>query len=108
MNTFLAHLQDEEGVEKHLILYPGITHQEVKDLITSSFGSSEEVVGLYDTEQDVIYPISILSKVPSFFSSSPAYTLLKDTSISLLRSGKSLIKIKFQCCCPPYRKQYGY
>ena len=52
---------------------------EIKAVLCSAFGITVPIVGLRDAAQDIHFPLTLLSRAPSYFSSRPVYELLLET-----------------------------
>eukprot|EP00618_Florenciella_parvula_P005185 CAMPEP_0119502884 /NCGR_PEP_ID=MMETSP1344-20130328/24215_1 /TAXON_ID=236787 /ORGANISM="Florenciella parvula, Strain CCMP2471" /LENGTH=97 /DNA_ID=CAMNT_0007539123 /DNA_START=30 /DNA_END=319 /DNA_ORIENTATION=+ len=68
-----------EGVAKQILLYPGMAIGEIKAVLCSAFGITVPIVGLRDAAQDIHFPLTLLSRAPSYFSSRPVYELLLES-----------------------------
>jgi len=64
------------GKTKQLLLFPGITSQEISETIQSAFDLSVSVVGLEDTRLGIIFPLSLLAKDISLFQPQAPFSLL--------------------------------
>ena len=52
---------------------------EIQSVLAASFGLGERlIVGLKDEAQDIHFPLTLLSRAPSYFSNRPPYVLLLD------------------------------
>lgn len=61
---------------KKILLYPGMAIGEIKAVLSAAFGIGSAIVGLRDTVQDIHFPLTLLSRAPSYFSSRPVYEIL--------------------------------
>ena len=52
---------------------------EIKAVLCSAFGITVPIVGLRDAAQDIHFPLTLLSRAPSYFSSRPVYELLLES-----------------------------
>lgn len=57
-----------------LLLVPGISKEDVGAAIGAALGiPAEDVVGLEDEEQGIVFPLSLLGRAPAYFASRPGY-----------------------------------
>ena len=60
---------------KQLLVYPGMPAAEIKCVLAAAFGLTDVVAGLRDPDQDVHFPLSLVSKAPAFFADRPSLGL---------------------------------
>jgi Ca2+-binding EF-hand superfamily protein len=56
---------------KNFLVYTGMPVEELKSIIRGAFNIEFQVVGVCDATEDVHYPIAIVSRAPSYFTSKP-------------------------------------
>ena len=68
------------GVSKSILVYPGISVEEVGSALKASFklGPHDEVEGITDARH-VTYPLTLLSRAPSYFKDSDYQLALLDS-----------------------------
>ena len=56
------------GLTKKIILYRGISVDEVQEVLRSAFNIEEDVTGFLDEKQTSVFPLSLVSDAPSYFA----------------------------------------
>eukprot|EP00981_Chlorochromonas_danica_P011065 scaffold3700_cov189-Ochromonas_danica.AAC.4 len=63
------------GKARKIALYKGLRTEELNTLLKATFGVSNEVAGVIDDENHIIYPISLLARHPETFNPSVSLRL---------------------------------
>ena len=68
-NLFVASVCSGDD-RRNVVTFPGIPVDELTATLKASFSLDKEIIGLRDPEQNIFFPISLLSRAPAYFSRS--------------------------------------
>lgn len=77
------------GQLRTIFLYAGISHEELKLILETSFNSDAQVVGIID-EHGVNYPSSLLARAPAIFDGKSLSLLTENSSNNFIKATKTL------------------
>lgn len=69
MSIHIISLKDSDGSHESIVLFPGITYNELVSIVNETFPNncSSEIVGITDESRSVYFPLSMLCENPFFF-----------------------------------------